>query len=69
MPHPPITTPAAAGDWIAQEWANLLAIVESGPETGQDQEIVRLARMASEFSDGTRRLGPVLVGRTVRLVV
>jgi DNA-binding SARP family transcriptional activator len=69
VPHPPITSPAAAGDWIAQEWANLLAIVEAGPETGQDQEIVRLARMASEFSDGTRRLGPVLVGRTVRLVV
>jgi DNA-binding SARP family transcriptional activator len=67
--HPPIATPSAAGDWIAQEWANLLAIVETGPETGQDQEIVRLARMASEFSDGTRRLGPVLVGRTVRLVV
>jgi hypothetical protein len=69
VPHPTITSPTAAGDWIAQEWANLLAIVETGPETGQDQEIVRLARMASEFSDGTRTLGPVLVGRTVRLVV
>jgi hypothetical protein len=68
-PQAPITTPAAAIDWIDQEWANLLAVIESGPETGQDQEIVRLARLASEFSDGTRRLGPALAGRAVRLVV
>ncbi|MPZ82021.1 MAG: SARP family transcriptional regulator [Actinophytocola sp.] len=68
-PRPPITTPAAAIDWIDQEWANLLAVVESGLETGQDEEIVRLARMASEFSEGTRTLGPVALGRAVRLVV
>jgi hypothetical protein len=44
-------------------------VIESGQETGQEQEIVRLARLASEFSDGTRTLGPVVVGRAVRLVV
>jgi hypothetical protein len=48
---------------------NLLAVVETGLETGQDQEIVRLARMASEFAEGTRTLGPVVIGRAVRLVV
>ncbi|MGH3876275.1 MAG: BTAD domain-containing putative transcriptional regulator [Actinophytocola sp.] len=68
-PRVPISSPADAVDWIDQEWANLLAVVESGLETGQDQEIVRLARMASEFSEGTRALGPVVIGRTVRLVV
>ena len=65
----PIASAAAAIDWIDQEWANLLAVIESGLETGQEQEIVRLARMVSDFSEGTRRLGPVLVGRAVRLVV
>ncbi len=69
VPPLPISSPAAAIDWIDQEWANLLAVVESGQETGQDQVIVRLARMASEFSEGTRALGPVVAGRTVRLVV
>jgi hypothetical protein len=64
-----MTSAADALDWIDREWANLLAVVEAGLETGQDQEIVRLARMASEFSEGTRTLGPVVAGRAVRLVV
>lgn len=68
-PRPPITNPADAIDWIDREWANLLAVVESGMETGREEEIIRLARMASEFSDGTRTLGPIAVGRAVRLVV
>ena len=68
-PRVPMHSPADAIDWIDKEWANLLAIVESRHETGQDQEIVRLARMASEFADGTRTLGPVVLGRAVRLVV
>ncbi|HEV7649099.1 MAG TPA: BTAD domain-containing putative transcriptional regulator [Actinophytocola sp.] len=68
-PRVPMYSAADAIDWIDREWANLLAIVESGQETGQDQEIVRLARLASEFADGTRTLGPVVLGRAVRLVV
>jgi len=68
-PCVPMRSPADAIDWVDKEWANLLAIVECGHETGQDQEIVRLARMASEFADGTRTLGPVVLGRAVRLVV
>jgi DNA-binding SARP family transcriptional activator len=68
-PRVPMHSPTDAIDWIDKEWANLLAIVESGQETGRDQEIVRLARMASEFADGTRTLGPVVLGRAVRLVV
>jgi DNA-binding SARP family transcriptional activator len=68
-PRVRMSSPADAVDWIDHEWANLLAVVESGQETGQDQEIVRLARVASEFTEGTRALGPVVVGRAVRMVV
>ncbi len=61
-----------AVDWIDQEWGNLLAVVESGMDSGVsgvDEEIVLLARMASDFSEGTRALGPVALRRAVRLVV
>jgi transcriptional activator len=76
-PRAPMASPAEAFDWIDKEWANLLAVIESatgagpgsGPETAQHEEIVRLARVASEFAEGTRTLGPVVVGRAVRLVV
>jgi hypothetical protein len=68
-PRVPMSSPADAEDWIEQEWANLLAVVEAGANSGQDQEIVRLARVASEFAEGTRTLGPVVLGRAVRLVV
>ena len=64
-----MTTPEEAADWIEQEWTNLLAVVESGLDAGQDEEIVQLARMASEFAEGTRTLGPVVLSRAVRLVV
>ncbi|MGH3759134.1 BTAD domain-containing putative transcriptional regulator [Actinophytocola sp.] len=69
VPCAAMSSPADAIDWIDQEWANLLAVVEAGLETGQEQEIVWLARLASEFSEGTRTLGPAVIGRTVRLVV
>lgn len=64
-----MTTPQDAVDWIDQEWVNLLAVVESGAEGGQDEEVVLLARLASEFSQGTRALGPAALSRLVRLVV
>jgi DNA-binding SARP family transcriptional activator len=56
-----------AADWIDQEWANLLAVVESGVD--DDEDVVRLARLAAEFSEGTRALGPAALSRLVRLVV
>ncbi|MCT2582619.1 AfsR/SARP family transcriptional regulator [Actinophytocola gossypii] len=65
----PIDTQRDAAEWIEQEWTNLLAVVESGLEAGQDEEIVQLARMASEFAEGTRTLGPLVLSRSVRLVV
>jgi DNA-binding SARP family transcriptional activator len=68
-PRVPVDTPREAIDWIEQEWTNLLAVVESGLDLGQDEEIVQLARMASEFAEGTRTLGPVMLSRAVRLVV
>lgn len=68
---PPMATAEDAVDWIDQEWANLLAVVESGADSGNetDEEIVTLARLAAEFSEGTRALGPAALSRLVRLVV
>lgn len=68
-PRPRIDSARAATEWVEQEWTNLLAVVESGLETGQDEEIVLLARLASLFADGSRTLGPVALSRAVRLVV
>lgn len=68
-PRVHMTTPEEAVDWLEQEWTNLLAVVESGLDAGQDEEIVQLARMASEFAQGTRTLGPVVLSSAVRLVV
>jgi hypothetical protein len=67
---PPMTTADEAVDWIDKEWANLLAVVESGADgTDEDDELVALARLAAEFSEGTRALGPAALSRLVRLVV
>jgi DNA-binding SARP family transcriptional activator len=68
IPGPELSSPQDAADWIDQEWANLLAMVESGVVEG-DEEILRLARLAAEFSEGTRALGPAALSRLVRLVV
>jgi hypothetical protein len=65
--HPVPGSPTEAAEWIDQEWANLLAVVESGSDV--DEEVVRLARLAAEFSEGTRALGPAALSRLVRLVV
>jgi Mrp family chromosome partitioning ATPase len=62
-----LTSAREAAEWIDQEWANLLAVVESGADT--DEDVVRLARLAAEFSAGTRALGPAALSRLVRLVV
>jgi hypothetical protein len=67
---PPLTSAREAADWIDQEWVNLLAVVESGVAGGDDDdEIVQLARLAAQFSEGTRALGPAALSRLVRLVV
>jgi hypothetical protein len=64
---PAMASAGEAADWIDQEWANLLAVVESGVHDNED--VVRLARLAAEFSAGTRALGPAALSRLVRLVV
>jgi DNA-binding SARP family transcriptional activator len=67
---PPLTSARDAADWIDQEWVNLLAVVESGVVgSDDDDEIVQLARLAAQFSEGTRALGPAALSRLVRLVV
>ncbi|MFI7676055.1 BTAD domain-containing putative transcriptional regulator [Actinophytocola sp. NPDC049390] len=69
-PGPVMTTAEEAVDWIDKEWANLLAVVEAGADgTDGDDELVALARLAAEFSEGTRALGPAALSRLVRLVV
>ena len=65
--YPVPGSPSEAAEWIDQEWANLLAVVEAGSDV--DEEVVRLARLAAEFSEGTRALGPAALSRLVRLVV
>lgn len=64
---PPLTSAEDAIEWIDQEWVNLLAVVESGDDS--DEEVVQLARLAAEFTEGTRSLGPAALSRLVRLVV
>lgn len=69
---PTLTSAREAADWIDQEWANLLAVVESGADGSTDDgdgELIQLARLAAEFSEGTRALGPAALSRLVRLVV
>jgi DNA-binding SARP family transcriptional activator len=67
----PLSTAEEAVDWIDREWANLLAVVESGSGDGDGDEddVVALARLAAEFSEGTRALGPAALGRLVRSAV
>jgi DNA-binding SARP family transcriptional activator len=62
-----LATARDAAEWIDQEWANLLAVVESGSDA--DEDVLRLARLAAEFSEGTRALGPAALSRLVRLVI
>jgi DNA-binding SARP family transcriptional activator len=69
LPLPPMMSAQDAVEWIDQEWVNLLAMVESRADAGQDEEVVLLARLAAEFSEGTRALGPAALSRAVRLVV
>jgi DNA-binding SARP family transcriptional activator len=69
VPLPPMTSALDAADWIDQEWGNLIAMVESRAGAGHDEEVVLLARLAAEFSSGTRGLGSTALGRAVRLVV
>ncbi len=68
-PQVPMASVQQAAEWIDQEWVNLLAVVETGLEDARDEEVVLLARLASEFSEGTRALGPAALSRAVRLVV
>lgn len=58
IPRPAVATSGDAMTWLDQEWANLLAVVEAGAGD-EDEDLILLARLASEFSSGTRALGPV----------
>jgi len=64
VPVPELATARAASDWLDQEWANLVAVVELG--AGEDDEaLVALARLASDFTAGTRAMGAANVRRLV----
>jgi DNA-binding SARP family transcriptional activator len=50
-----------AAAWLEREWPNLVAVAEAGAEAGVHDDLVRLARIVSEFSSGSRGLiGPHL---------
>lgn len=61
-PRPPMDSAHEALAWIEQEWPNVLAVVEAGLEEGAGEDVVRLARMASDFSQGTRAFGGLVLG-------
>jgi DNA-binding SARP family transcriptional activator len=61
---PDLTTARAASDWLDQEWANLVAVVELCADE-EDDALLSLARLASEFTDGTRARGTANVRRLV----
>ncbi|HEV2780719.1 MAG TPA: BTAD domain-containing putative transcriptional regulator [Actinophytocola sp.] len=59
--HPTLESAEDAAAWLEREWANLVAVAEAGAEAGAHDDLVRLARIVSEFSSGSRGLiGPHL---------
>jgi DNA-binding SARP family transcriptional activator len=59
--HPPIESTQQAADWLEQEWPNLVAVAEAGALADAQDDLVRLARIVSDFSSGSRGLtGPHL---------
>jgi hypothetical protein len=59
--RPPMESPQQAADWLEQEWPNLVAVAEAGALISPQEDLVRLARIVSDFSSGSRGLtGPHL---------
>ncbi|MFL6140964.1 MAG: BTAD domain-containing putative transcriptional regulator [Labedaea sp.] len=50
-----------AARWLEREWPNLVAVAEAGVGTPDQEDLVQLARIVSDFSSGSRGLsGPHL---------
>jgi hypothetical protein len=45
-----------AADWMEREWPNLAAIAGATVSEAAQEDLVRLARIVSEFSSGSRGL-------------
>jgi DNA-binding SARP family transcriptional activator len=59
--RPPMESPQQAADWLEREWPNLVAVAEAGALISPQEDLVRLARIVSDFSSGSRGLtGPHL---------
>ena len=59
--RPPMESPQQAADWLEREWPNLVAVAEAGALADAQDDLVRLARIVSDFSSGSRGLtGPHL---------
>ena len=59
--RPALSSPQHAADWLEQEWPNVVAVAEAGAFADAQEDLVRLARLVSEFSSGSRGLtGPHL---------
>jgi DNA-binding SARP family transcriptional activator len=61
LERPPMESQQQAADWLEQEWPNLVAVAEAGAVISPQEDLVRLARIVSDLSSGSRGLtGPHL---------
>lgn len=64
IPRPPMESAQDAADWLELEWPNLVAVAEAGASDNTvdaQDDLVRLGRIVSDFSSGSRGLtGPHL---------
>jgi DNA-binding SARP family transcriptional activator len=59
--RPPMDSVQAAADWLDLEWPNLVAVAEASVGADDQEDLVRLGRIISDFSSGSRGLtGPLV---------
>jgi DNA-binding SARP family transcriptional activator len=67
--RPAIESVQDAAGWLELEWDNLVAVAEVGGTANAQEDLVRLGRIVSDFSSGSRGLtGPRLWSAGVALV-
>jgi hypothetical protein len=59
--RPPMDSAQEAADWLDLEWPNLVAVAEAGASADDQEDLVRLGRIVSDFSSGSRGLTGSLV--------
>ncbi|HEU5471742.1 MAG TPA: BTAD domain-containing putative transcriptional regulator [Actinophytocola sp.] len=61
VPGPSLDTAQQAAGWLEREWTNLVAVAEAGSAAGAQDDLVRLARIVSDLSSGSRGLTAPLI--------